>query len=130
MLTKPKLYTKMSPTLQNCRKLCHYSSFRNHIIFADQRAGRSGFARSNQGSIPKYVTAGGDEARPELPHDNCKKKFRKIFFPELPENLRVLVTHRLELLLTLVLGDLLATLFLEVARIELSCVYVRLNGMI
>ena len=37
-----------------------------------------------------------------------------------PKNLLVLVTHRLELLLTLVLGDLLATLFLEVAHFELS----------
>ena len=76
------------------------------------------------------MTAGGDEARPDLTHDDCKKKFRKIAFPELPKNLLVLVTHRLELLLTLVLGDLLATLFLEVAHFELSCVYVKLNGLI
>ena len=37
-----------------------------------------------------------------------------------PKNLLVLVTHRLKLLLALVLGDLLATLFLEVAHFELS----------
>ena len=34
------------------------------------------------------------------------------------------MTHRLELLLTLMLGDLLATLFLEVAHFELSLCYV------
>ena len=53
-----------------------------------------------------------------------KKKFRKNTFPELPKNLLVLVTHRLKLLLALVLGDLLATLFLEVAHFELSLWYV------
>ena len=37
-----------------------------------------------------------------------------------PKNLLVLVAHRLKLLLALVLGDLLATLFLEVAHFELS----------
>ena len=42
----------------------------------------------------------------------------------------VLVPQGLELLLALVLGDLLATLFLEVAHFELSCVYVKLNGLI
>ena len=41
-------------------------------------------------------------------------------FSGTPKNLLVLVTHRLELLLTLMLGDLLATLFLEVAHFELS----------
>ena len=36
------------------------------------------------------------------------------------KNLLVLVTHRLELLLTLVLGDLLAAFFLQIAHLELS----------
>ena len=36
------------------------------------------------------------------------------------KNLFVLVTHRLKLLLALMFGDLLATLFLEVAHNELS----------
>lgn len=40
------------------------------------------------------------------------------------------MTQQFELLLALVLGDLLATLFLEVAHFELSCVYVKLNGLI
>ena len=55
-----------------------------------------------------------------MSHENHKKKFRKISFPELPKNLLVLVTHRLKLLLALMFGDLLATLFLEVAHNELS----------
>ena len=58
-----------------------------------------------------------------MPHENHKKKFRKRNLPELPKNLLVLVTHRLKLLLTLMLGDLLATLFLEVAHFELSLFY-------
>ena len=49
-----------------------------------------------------------------------KKSSGKLSSSGTLKNLLVLVTHRLELLLALVLGDLLATLFLEVAHFELS----------
>ena len=49
-----------------------------------------------------------------------KKSSGKFSSSGTPKNLLVLVTHRLELLLALMLGDLLATLFLEVAHFELS----------
>jgi hypothetical protein len=54
------------------------------------------------------------------PVNNAQKKDSGKNPESFHKQLLVLVTHRLKLLLTLVLGDLLATLFLEVAHFELS----------
>ena len=52
----------------------------------------------------------------DVPRDEAKKSSGNFIISGTPKNLLVLVTHRLKLLLALVLGDLLATLFLEVAH--------------
>ena len=60
----------------------------------------------------------------------AQKKFRQVKnFRNFSKNLFVLVTHRLELLLALVLRNLLAAFFLQIAHLELSLVLDEFNGL-
>lgn len=60
----------------------------------------------------------------------AEKKFRQVKnFRNFSKNLFVLVTHRLELLLALVLRNLLAAFFLQIAHLELSLVLDEFNGL-
>ena len=68
------------------------------------------------GSVLAYTTKEEKQQRHEMCREMKQKSSGNFIISGTPKNLLVLVTHRLKLLLALVLGDLLATLFLEVAH--------------